>query len=209
MATQQNGTSVLGEGTSITGRVTGDGDLEIRGRIDGEVEIRGDLVIAEGALIRASLSGARVTVRGAVLGDVIGTEAVVLEATARVVGDLRAPRIAIALGAQIRGELDMGDVGEPERRAAPATASRPQPRAAQPARPAQRAPTPPARPAIVARKTPPAGPAAQQQAAAPAPSNGAPAAPAAPAPPARKGPPEPVVPAIKKGAKAAPKSKKA
>lgn len=178
--------SVLAESAVVTGRITGDGDLEVRGRVEGEITLGGELVIADGAIVRASLSGSRVTIRGAVLGDVVGTEAVVLDATARVVGNLRAPRIAVALGAQIRGELDMGEVPAfaSERRAA----ARP---AAAPARNVRPLPTPASRPAAVPQSRP-------AQVAAVAPSE---------APEARKGPPEPVVPAIKKGAKAVAKKK--
>lgn len=173
--------SVLGESLSVTGRVTGEGDLEIRGRVDGEVDVRGELVIAETAVLRATVAGARVTIRGALLGDVLGSEAIVLDATARVVGNLRAPRIAVALGAQIRGELDMGEVGLGERPAA-RPAARPQ--AAPAARPAAR-PVP-----VAARPLPP--PRSNPVAVAPPPS----------APAVNRAPPEPVVPAIKKGAKA-------
>ncbi|MBI2392391.1 MAG: polymer-forming cytoskeletal protein [Deltaproteobacteria bacterium] len=179
--------SVVGESVSVTGRITGDGDLEVRGRVDGEVDVRGDLTIADGAVLRAALAGARVTIRGAVLGDVTGTDAIFLDASARVVGNLRAPRISIALGAQVRGDLDMGEVIAGERPAA-RPAQRP---AAQPAaRPAARAPLPPARPVAMPRQNP------------------APIAIAAPPPApsaAPRTPPEPVVPAIKKGAKAAKK----
>ncbi len=172
--------SVLGESLSITGRITGEGDLEIRGRVDGEVDVRGDLVVAETAIVRAVLTGVRVTIRGALLGDVLATEAIVLDPSARVVGNLKAPRIAIALGAQVRGELDMGEVVPGERPAAARPAARPV------ATPAARAA---ARPATVpvARPAPPS-----RAAVAPPPS----------APPGLRTPPEPVVPAIKKGAKA-------
>ncbi len=169
--------SVVAESVVITGRVTGDGDLEVRGRVEGEIEIRGALTLSDGSAARAALSADRVVIAGAVVGDITATDSIALEATARVIGNLRAPRIAIALGAQIRGDLDMGEIeGEPR------TAVRAQaPRAA-------RAPMPAARPVVVTRKSPPAA------AVAPPPSS-----------PAKKGPPEPVVPAIKKGAKAAKK----
>jgi cytoskeletal protein CcmA (bactofilin family) len=174
-------TSVIAESAQIVGRITGDGDLEIRGRVEGEVALGGDLVLAEGAIIRGNVSGARVTIRGAVLGDISGTDAVVLEASARVLGNLRAPRIAVALGAQIRGELDMGEVPEIAGGRARAAAT-PQ---------ARRQPIAPARPVVVTRKAPVAA------VAAPPPSE----------PASRKAPPEPVVPAIKKGAKAVAKKK--
>lgn len=166
--------SVLADGVVLTGRITGDGSLEVRGRVEGEVDIRGDLTIV--GMARASLAGARVTISGAVVGDISATEAIVLEATARVVGNLRAPRISVALGAQIRGDLDMGEL-EGERKVA--TSPRP---AAVPR--AVRGPITPAKPVVVTRKNPP---------------------PAAAPIVARKAPPEPVVPAIKKGAKAAKK----
>jgi cytoskeletal protein CcmA (bactofilin family) len=175
MAATKNAGSVIAESVVVTGRVTGDGDLEVRGRIDGEIDIQGDLTLVRGSIAKASLAGARVTIGGAVVGDITATDAIVLEATARVVGNLRAPRIALALGAQIRGDLDMGEIeGTP--RARPAAAAAPR---------AARAPAPPARPVVVQRKNPPP--------------------PAAAAPAARRAPPEPVVPAIKKGAKAAKK----
>jgi len=174
--------SVLSESTSIRGKVHGEGDLEVRGRIEGDVDVTGELVVADGAMIRASIRGGRVVIRGAVVGDVSATDAIVLEESARVVGNLTSERIAIALGAQIRGELTM-DVGMGEETARrPAAAARPAP-AARPA--ARREPLPPARSVVVTRKAP------------------TPPAEAAPA----KAPPAPVVPTIKKGAKAAPKKK--
>jgi len=180
--------SVVAESVVITGRVTGDGDLEIRGRVDGEVDIRGDLTLTDGSIARAPLSAGRVVIGGAVVGDVTGTDAIVLEATARVVGNLRAPRISIALGAQVRGNLDMGEIAA-EERAAPA-------RAATPVRVTStaRAPLPPARPVVVQRKSPPVQQ-APMAVVAPPPSQ----------PSSHRAPPEPVVPAIKKGAKASKK----
>lgn len=205
--------SVLSESTSLRGRVAGEGDLEVRGRVEGEIELSGELVIAEGAAISANLRATRVVVRGAVLGDVVATESISLGESARVLGNLTAPRISIALGAQIRGELDMGLPGEAKPRAAtrPAAApvraatpaarpATPAPRAAAPASPPRRAPLPPVRAPL-----PPPRP--------------QPVVHVAPAPVAavegelesteggadegRREPPSPVVPAIKKGARAA------
>ena len=197
--------SVLTESLTITGRVAGDGDLEVRGHLEGEVDLRGELTLAQGSTVRANVAATRVVVRGALVGDTRATESIVLEATARVVGDLAAPRITIALGAQIRGTLDMGG----ESGAEAATAARPAARpavptpvakpAAPPARPmAQKGPPPPAKSVVVTRKAPPKE---ATEADKPA------AATAEKAEPARKEPPPPVVPVIKKGQKAQPKRK--
>ena len=88
--------TVIGAGTFIRGDIRGDGDLEIFGRVEGEIEVDGDVTVAEGALVKGNVGGRRVHVRGAVAGDLVGGESVALEHGARVVGDLRSPRSAWA-----------------------------------------------------------------------------------------------------------------
>ena len=53
--------------------------------------------------MKGNVSGASVTVAGAVQGDVRASDAVLLERGARVVGDLTAPRIGVSTGALVRG----------------------------------------------------------------------------------------------------------
>jgi cytoskeletal protein CcmA (bactofilin family) len=97
--------SVIGPGTVVRGNVRGEGPLHVHGRIEGDVTIAGDVVLGEAAALRGNLTGMRVTVRGRVLGNLKGSEAVLLEAGARVAGDVVAPCIGIAPGALVRGDL--------------------------------------------------------------------------------------------------------
>ena len=105
------GLSSIGRGTVVRGNVRGDGDLDINGRVEGSVVLGGDLLIGETGLVRSDVTGRRVTVRGAVAGNISATESLVLEQGARVVGDIKAPRILIADGASFKGNVDM-DVKE-------------------------------------------------------------------------------------------------
>lgn len=107
-----NGSSTIGRGTVIRGTVRGDGDIEIDGRIEGVVDVDGDVTLGESARIRieeGALSGRRVTVRGAVAGNIRGLSSLVLEEGARVVGDLAAPSIGIRPGGMLRGHVTTGD----------------------------------------------------------------------------------------------------
>jgi cytoskeletal protein CcmA (bactofilin family) len=167
--------TVVGSGIFLRGSIHGEGDLEIRGRIEGDISVGGDVTIADGALVKADITGKRIIVRGAVAGNLTGEEAVRLEGGARVVGDVRAASIGIAEGALLRGNVQ---TEKP-------SAQRPTVRIAGGARLERPAPRPePRKPAPVA-----AG-------------NGAPRR--GPAPPEeRPAPPPPVVPALKKGARAA------
>ncbi len=180
--------TVIGRGVRVCGRITGESDLTIEGHVDGEVAVSGDVTVEAGGLVGASVSARTLTVRGAVKGDLTGEDAVRLEEGARVVGDLRAPRIAIAKGALVRGLVQTGTGERTAPRAKTGSAARP---AAGPATRRAVAP-PPARPAVVASKA--AHPVTITK--------GAP-----PSLLAGKRPPPPVVPALKKGAKAALKKK--
>jgi cytoskeletal protein CcmA (bactofilin family) len=181
--------TVIGRGARVRGRITGSATLEILGLVDGEILVDGDLTVGDSGMVASDLSGRRVVVRGAVKGNVTGEESVHLEDGAKVVGDVRAPRIAISPGALVRGHVQTAGAG----------ASAPRPRAAAAAKPA----APAARPAATSAK-PAAVPAARGSAprgAMLAGMNHANHAPAAP--PQKKGPPPPIVPVLKKGAKGA------
>ena len=121
------GISTIGPGAVARGSIRGDGDLEIHGRVEGSVVVAGELVITETAIVRSDLSGRRVVVRGVVVGNISAKEVVVLEAGARVVGDLGAPQVGIRPGALVRGNVTTGSplvLGPPAPATAAATASR-------------------------------------------------------------------------------------
>ena len=193
--------TIIGRGARVRGRITGSATLEIQGLVDGEIQVDGDLTVGETGMVASDLSGRRVVVRGAVKGNVTGEESVHLEEGAKVVGDVRAPRVSIAQGALVRGYVQTGAAGA-ARAARSSVAARPQAAS----RPATHAAAPKAPPAAATKAQPVAVPAAR-----PAPvravtlagastnHGGQASAPGA----ARKGPPPPIVPALKKGAKAA------
>ena len=78
--------TVVGQGMFLRGSIRGEGDLEIRGRIEGDVEVVGEVTIGDGALVKADVTARRITVRGAVAGNLTGEDGVRLEEGARVVG---------------------------------------------------------------------------------------------------------------------------
>ena len=97
--------SVIGRGAVVRGNVRGEGSLEIFGRVEGDVNVNGDVVLGDSAVVRGNVTGAELSVAGTVQGDLRGTQGVMLERGARVVGDLSAPRIGVAPGALVRGTV--------------------------------------------------------------------------------------------------------
>jgi cytoskeletal protein CcmA (bactofilin family) len=134
MASSASSVTIIGRATRVRGRIVGESDLEVLGFVEGEIAVGGDVTIDATGIVGASVQGRKLVVRGAVKGDLVGEEAVLLEEGARVVGDVRAPRVAIAPGALVRGYVQTGHGGS-----APARQARTH-SAAAPARPAQAAP---------------------------------------------------------------------
>ncbi|MEB2325117.1 MAG: polymer-forming cytoskeletal protein, partial [Sorangiineae bacterium] len=97
--------SIIGPTTVIRGNLSGDGDVEILGRVEGGVTFAGDVTLGEHAAVLGDIGGASLVIAGAVQGELRGAESVTLESTARVIGDLTAPRIGIADGALVRGNV--------------------------------------------------------------------------------------------------------
>ncbi len=218
--------SVISQSTVVRGNVQGNGSLEILGRIEGNVAVTGDVTLGEGSRVDGSISGAQISVGGIVVGDVTGTEAVLVEGTGRVAGDLLAPRIGIAEGGLVRGHVRTSDMPAPAPKpvAKPAAAAAParpavvaRPAAAAP--PARPAPQRPAAPAPVKTESKVEAPVARPVKEAPAKEASAKEAPAKEAPIAKElsggkdrvaaEPPPPVAPAVAKGVKAKNKKKSA
>lgn len=97
---------MIGRSTRVRGRVSGDGDLLVEGTLEGDVTVRGDLVIAEGGRATSTVEADGVTLRGELEGDVRARGAVRIEAGARVRGDIQGESIALEEGAELVGRLD-------------------------------------------------------------------------------------------------------
>jgi len=143
--------TIIGAGIRISGEIRGDEDLLVRGRVDGKIQLTQKLTVEEGAVVEADVDVRALVVAGTVVGNIVAAESVKLLSSARVVGNLASPRVAMEAGAAYRGRVDMGDMDAVR----PVVASRPASRpVAHPSEIAQRATPAPARAAIPAKAAP-------------------------------------------------------
>lgn len=100
--------AVIAAGIVIRGEVSGEEDLVINGRVEGNVSLPLSRVTvgAEGR-VQANIHARAIDVHGAVEGDLRGDEQVSVRATGDVMGNISAPRVALADGARFRGAIDM------------------------------------------------------------------------------------------------------
>jgi cytoskeletal protein CcmA (bactofilin family) len=100
-------TAWIGQGVSIEGKISSAQDLRIDGKVQGTIEVGNHgLIIGASAVIRANLVARSILVCGAVTGNVTATERLDVQATGSIEGDLKAPRLAMADGAIVRGKVE-------------------------------------------------------------------------------------------------------
>ena len=102
--------TVIGVETRISGEIRGEEDLVIRGRVDGKIHLSHALTVEKGAIVQADVDVRNLVISGTLVGNMVASESVRLLSTARVVGDLAAPRVIMDTGAAYRGRVDMGDI---------------------------------------------------------------------------------------------------
>jgi len=100
--------SVLGETAVVIGNVTGVGDLEIRGRVQGSVSLTGRVLVAESGTVQGGIEATDIAIAGEVRGDLTASDGVEVQASGRVEGNIEAPRVGIEAGARVRGMLRTG-----------------------------------------------------------------------------------------------------
>lgn len=98
---------LIGSKITIRGQVSGNQDLIVEGRIEGRVSLENRLTVEESGSIEADLEVVDASFKGEVKGDVTASRSAVLHPTARVLGNIRAPKLVIEEGARFSGSVDM------------------------------------------------------------------------------------------------------
>ncbi|MBI5294336.1 MAG: polymer-forming cytoskeletal protein [Chloroflexi bacterium] len=105
-------TSVLGPGIVWHGSINGSGGVRIEGAFEGEIALRGMLVIGEtGRVTCQNVRANTVIVAGAVRGN-ITTQKLEIRATGRVWGDVVTTAFVTEEGAFLRGQIRMEETVE-------------------------------------------------------------------------------------------------
>lgn len=98
--------TVLGKNVRIRGRISGEGDLVVQGSLEGDVVLRGDFTLDEGADAQSTVTARDVTVAGTLEGGIQAEGDVTVTASGKFRGDVRAAQVAIEDGAVFAGRLD-------------------------------------------------------------------------------------------------------
>lgn len=103
----QNKPSVLGKTLVFKGELWADEDLVLQGRVEGSIHHQQNLTIGPDGVLVGDAHARSIVVEGTVEGDLHGSASVIVAATAKVRGNIVAPRVGIMEGASFNGGIDM------------------------------------------------------------------------------------------------------
>jgi cytoskeletal protein CcmA (bactofilin family) len=105
----------LDHGTKISGKLRFEGPARIDGTIDGEIDGK-EITIGESAMVTAQIRADSIIVCGKVKGEITATDRIEIQPTAKIVGNITAPKLIIHEGAIFEGQCSMGHESDRDRK---------------------------------------------------------------------------------------------
>ena len=100
--------SRIGPSLKLKGTVSADENFAIAGEFEGDIDNpKHELVVTEGAVVKANIRASKVQICGKLHGDVQGVNRVELTGTAEMAGKLQTREIRVEEGAVFRGQVDI------------------------------------------------------------------------------------------------------
>jgi cytoskeletal protein CcmA (bactofilin family) len=81
--------------------------MRIDERIQGPVHYSGKVTVGPDGAVIGNLYAATIIVEGEVVGDLHAEDALRIAASAKIIGNMASPKVAVARGAQLRGSVSM------------------------------------------------------------------------------------------------------
>jgi cytoskeletal protein CcmA (bactofilin family) len=99
--------TVLSPDIDFSGTLTFEKSFLVRGKLSGDIEASGILLIDEHALVEADIKADKVIVRGSVKGNIMATDRIEITLTGKLEGNVNAPEINMESGCIFNGKCTM------------------------------------------------------------------------------------------------------
>jgi len=95
--------TLIGKGTIFEGTVNAEGTIRLDGKVQGGLNITGNLIVGEEGAVKGNIQAENVFVAGVVEGNVVATSQLHITHTAKLVGDITVKNVIIDEGAVFIG----------------------------------------------------------------------------------------------------------
>jgi len=100
--------TLLAKGVVLKGEIHVEGTVRIDGRLDGDIQTKGQVIIGEDGLVQGTITAGTVVSSGRIKAKVLANERVHLMKTATLIGEVLTPILILEEGAKLQGVTDMG-----------------------------------------------------------------------------------------------------
>lgn len=97
--------STIGAGLSYRGEVSGEGDFHVTGKFEGDINVTGRVLVADGAQVDANINARAIVIGGTVRGNLSASTRVEILPTGVLTGTLKTGSFSAADGASVKGEV--------------------------------------------------------------------------------------------------------
>jgi len=105
--------NLIGNGTTINGDITSNGDVRIDGVLTGNISITGKLVVGASGRVEGKVNCQNADISGEISGTVNVSELLMLKSTAKILGDIVTGKLSVEPNAIFTGTCKMGTVVKP------------------------------------------------------------------------------------------------
>ena len=99
--------NVLATGTTLTGKIETESDFRLDGRVEGEINCKGKIVIGPKGYVKGNIMTVNAEILGTVEGVIRARERLILKSSAEIKGDIYIQTIEIEPGAKFNGTCTM------------------------------------------------------------------------------------------------------
>jgi len=93
----------LAEDCEVKGSFVSTGNARIDGKIEGTIQVAGDLVIGQSAVLKANIEAQTISIAGEVRGNIKAKDLLELSSSSRLYGDINTKQLKIDQGARFIG----------------------------------------------------------------------------------------------------------
>ena len=101
--------NLIGQGTTVEGKIRTQGSVRIDGKITGEVTASESIAVGLTGEVEGTITAKNATVGGKVRGSLSVTEKIVFEGKSVIRGDIRAAKLVVDEGCMFDGKVSMAD----------------------------------------------------------------------------------------------------
>ena len=103
--------TIIGEDVEISGNVKCESNIQINGKLNGDLTCGGQAMIGSASAIKGNMSIETVSIMGQVNGNITAKDKIELKSTARLHGDIRAKRLTVEDGITFVGKVEVNPAG--------------------------------------------------------------------------------------------------